>query len=366
MIYIAERLAFVHGDATKAALIESAHSQWGRRPQFQWVEQDNVIKTDFDTHRLRSGASDLLETQPIIGPVNTYMGHFEQTSSVGPFSGLLDLGSEYCNSALESRGPYQECSTDPFDLSSSRDARSEGAAEMLAGTETTSTKAITFGIGHPHTFSLGQKSPALQSQMAHKTIELCYASCRMCHSVELLNSHDGCCEACSLNHSPDLHWPAMDDDVMNGDQKLCGTDSHTLLGTGPLHRSAVDQDDELIPGTRQMHAENPAHSRSDTSSAPWVSDNWPSRGGMTSDIPPSTSSRGQSIVMSRPCPLGAGKSVTSERLSELIDTESIKYSDWGPWIGPRSDYSFGAWEIRLWRPARQCDSLKCDRPKLLV
>ena len=305
MIYIAERLAFVHGDATKAALIESAHSQWGRQPRFQWVEQDDAINTDFSTHRLRSGASNLLEQQPVIDPVNACMGHFEQTSNIGPLSGLLDLSSDDCNSTLETHGLYQECSTDPFDLSS-REAYSEGATEMLAGTETTSTKAITPGIGHPDTFSLDQESPALQSQMAHKAAELSYASCRICHSVELLNSHDGRCEACSLNDNPDLHWPAMDDDVMNGDQKLHGTeDSDTLLGTGSLHGSAVDHDDnEFIHGTsREMYAKNPAHGRNNISSAPWLSDNWSSRDGMASDdIPPPTPSRGQAITMSRPCP----------------------------------------------------------------
>ena len=171
MIYIAERLALIHGDATKAALIESAHSQRDRQAQFQWVRWDNTINANFGTS---SGASNLLEPQPVIDPLKAnicrYEGH-EQTPSVGPLSRLLDLSSD-CNSALETQGPYQEYSMGPFDISS-KEAYYDGATEMLAVTETKSTKVIT---------------PAICT------------SCKARHSVESLSGHDGYCEACSLKH----------------------------------------------------------------------------------------------------------------------------------------------------------------------
>lgn len=256
MIYIAERLALIHGDATKAALIESAHSQWGRQPQFQWVGWDDMISNNLGANRLRSGASNMLELRPVIGPVKANIGHYEQTS-VGPLSRLLNLHSD-CNSALETHRPYQEYSMGPFDISSKEDYY-DGATEMLAVMETTSTKVITPGLGHQNIFSLDEESTALQFKMANK-------------------------------HDVDLHGPAMKD-IMSGGETLYRTDSQKL-GTGAPQGSAVDQANEPVQGMSRMHP-NPAHSRN-SASTPWVSDNWPSQGGMTSDIPPT--SRGQRVM----------------------------------------------------------------------
>ena len=265
MIYIADRLAFVNGDAPKAALIETAHSQWGRQPQFEWVGwNDVVLNTDFGTSMLPSRSSNLLESQSPTIPVGASVEHGKDPFAVGPLSTRCDLRSDR-NSALERYGPCQGHPISLFD-NPSVDDHNDGPAEMLRGNTNGSYESIHSWNRLSARVSLDEQSTVFQPETAEKVAESSCTSCGVRDSAEWLRSHDGCCEDCWQMYNLDLPWPVIDP-VPSGGKTLSRRDSRTS-GIVVPQESAAGQAHESTRDIPDMHA-YPARSRN-KARVPWI------------------------------------------------------------------------------------------------
>ena len=295
-IYIGERLALIHRDANKTALLESAHCQWVHQPQFEWVKWESLINTGIDIKNLMSETSGLLGPTPMIGAVKTNIGHLEQSSNSLRLVDLLPDSQR----VLEAYNSYQRCSRDHFDISRGEDYH-DGATDILGVTNTTSTKAYTPGIGHQDFFSLDEESTLLRSEIIDKQVESRCNSCGVHHSVESSSSHDGWCKDCSTSYDLGLHYSDMDD-IMNDGQTLHGADRQTP-GAWIPQGLALDPASDSMHDMLDINAK-PANSR-DNTIAPGVLEDWFSEGW---DMTPGTpGSFGQSSVKPR---TGEGKYVT--------------------------------------------------------
>ena len=148
--------------------------------------------------------------------------------------------------------------------------------------------------------------------IADEAVESRCTSCGVRLSVEVLSSHDGCCEACSVSYDQGLHWLAMDNVVSAGNM-FHQTDSQT---SGPWvpQGFAVDQIDKSIHDMLNMH-ENPADSR-DNAIVPGVWNHRSNRKEMTWNTPEAW--RPSGFMQIRSGAPGVGNLMTRESIYEHI------------------------------------------------